>query len=105
LSGQQVAEKCKFNTAARATTWGVAGLFLWPLLIPAVVDGLGSSNANKSMEQDFQYKELPDKVRVQPNGLQTGIVFVPAMKPGEDIVMRLTNVESGQILLFSSRKP
>jgi hypothetical protein len=104
LSSQEVAEKCKFSTVGRATTYGIAGLFIWPLLIPAVVDGVGSANANKRIEDDYAYKEITDKARIQPNGMLTGVVFVEKMKPGEDFTMRLLNMETNDLALFSFRQ-
>ncbi|MDP8261921.1 MAG: hypothetical protein P9M13_01290 [Candidatus Ancaeobacter aquaticus] len=100
---EEVAEKCSFNTAGRATTYGVAGIFIWPLLIPAVVDGVGSSNANKSMKNDYMYKEIKDE-RVSPNGLLNGVVFLDRMKDGETLDIRLTNVDNDEIKLFSFEK-
>lgn len=100
---EEVSENCGFNTAARATTYGVAGIFIWPLLIPAVVDGVGSSNANQKMQADFMYKEIQDD-RIQPNGLLSGVVFVDKMKSGEDFVIRLHNADTNEIKLFSFRK-
>jgi len=100
---EEVAKICGFNTAARATTYGVAGLFIWPLLIPAVVDGVGSSNANQKMQSDFAYKEIPDE-RIQVNGLLNGVVFVDKMKEGEEFVIRLRNVGTGEVKLFSFKK-
>lgn len=101
LSSQEVADKCKFSTVGRATTYGVLGLFVWPFLIPAVVDGVGSANANKKIEDDYAYKEIIDKSRIAPNGMLTGIVFVEKMKPGENFDMRLLDVETSELVLFS----
>ncbi|MDD4202439.1 MAG: hypothetical protein PHQ52_03135 [Candidatus Omnitrophica bacterium] len=102
-SAEEVAEICKFNTAGRATTYGVAGLFLWPLLIPAVVDGVGSSNANSKMQDDFAFKEIRDD-RIQPNGMLSGVVFLEKMKDGETLDIRLQNVGDNNIALFTFQK-
>ena len=53
VPSEEVAKNCGFSTVGRATTYGVAGLFIWPLLIPAVVDGVGSSQANQKMQADY----------------------------------------------------
>ena len=96
---QEVAEVCGFNTVGRATAYGVAGLFVWPLLIPAVVDGVGSSNANQQMQADYCYKEIQDG-RIVANELRDGVVFVDRVKPGEILTVRLRNVETEEIKLF-----
>ena len=99
-----VADECEFNTAARATAYGVVGTFLfWPLLIPAVVDGVGSSHANDAMENDFLYKEIKDE-RIPPNGLLSGVVFLEKMKDGEELTFRLRSIQSNNIKLFSFKK-
>ena len=103
ISSQEVADKCKFSTVGRATTYGVVGLFIWPFLIPAVVDGVGSSEANKKIEDDYAYKELQDG-RLMPNALMNGVVFVPKMKEGEDFTIRLKDVDTNEILRFSFQK-
>ncbi len=102
-SAEEVADKFQFSTAGRATTYGVAGLFIWPLLIPAVVDGVGSANANQKIQDDYAYKAIQDKSRIAPNGMLTGIVFVPNMKPGEDFTIRLTDVADNTVKRFSFR--
>lgn len=99
ISAEEVAKECGFSTVGRATGYGIAGLFIWPLLIPAVVDGVGSSNANQRMEDDYIYKEIKDE-RVVPNGLLNGVVFLDKMKDGEELVVRLQDVETNDIKLF-----
>lgn len=103
VPAEEVSKNCGFNTAARATTYGVAGLFIWPLLVPAIVDGVGAAQANQKMEADYMYKEIKDD-RLQPNGLLNGIVFVDKMKEGEELVIRLQNTETNEIKLFSFKK-
>ncbi len=103
VPAEEVSKNCGFNTAARATTYGVAGLFIWPLLVPAIVDGVGSAQANQKMEADYMYKEIKDD-RLQPNGLLNGIVFVDKMKEGEELGVRLQNTETNEIKLFSFKK-
>lgn len=103
VPAEEAAKTCGFSTVGRATTYGVAGLFIWPLLIPAVVDGVGSAQANARMEDDYMYKEIKDD-RVQPNGLLNGVVFLDKMKEGETLDIRLTNVDTNEIKLFSFKK-
>ena len=95
-----IAEKCGFSTAGRATAYGVGGLFLWPLWIPAIVDGTGSARANREMQSDYAVKEIKNG-RIQPNGLLSGVVFVDKMANGEHFDIRLQNIETNEILLFN----
>ena len=103
LPAEEVASECGFSTAGRATAYGVAGVFIWPLLIPAVVDGVGSSQANQRMQDDYMYKEIKDE-RISPNGLLNGVVFLGKMKDGEELAVRLQNVKNNEVKLFSFKK-
>jgi hypothetical protein len=50
---EEVAQKVHTSTAGRAFGYGVGALILWPLAIPAILDGIGSAKANKSLDSDF----------------------------------------------------
>jgi len=71
--------------------------------VPAIVDGMGASQQNQRILDDYSFKEIEDG-RVLPNGLLTGVVYVPRMKEGEEFSLRLTDVESGEILRFRFQK-
>jgi hypothetical protein len=100
MPGDQVAKKAHFNTAGRATAYGVAGIFIWPLLIPAIVDGTGSSKANTQMDYDFASKGLKDQV-IHPFDTSNGVFFVPVEKMSPNLTIRLVDREAGEILQFS----
>ena len=76
VPAEQVAEKVHTSTLGRAGAYGVGGLILWPLLIPAVVDGVGSSQANVSLDTDFGAKSA-DKAVIQPYSKFNRLIFVP----------------------------
>lgn len=103
IPAEEIAKECGFSTVGRATAYGVAGLFIWPFLIPAVVDGVGSSQANQRMQDDYMYKEIKDD-RIQPNGLLNGVVFLGKMKTGEELAIRLTDVKTNEVKLFSFQR-
>lgn len=65
LPVKAVAEKLHRNTAGRAAGYGVAGLFLWPLWIPAVVDGIKSSEANKDIDVDMNNRAFGSDSQVE----------------------------------------
>ena len=74
VPAEQVSGKAHRNTAGRATAYGVAGILIWPLLIPAIVDGVGSSKANQQMDADFAAKGIDDTL-IQPYSKVNGVVF------------------------------
>ena len=94
-----VAEQCHFNTAGRATGYGVAGVFIWPLIIPAIVDGVGSSKANTQMDHDFAAKVLKDQI-IMPYGMVNGVVFVPSEATVTDVSLRLFDKGSSDVFVF-----
>ena len=73
---EEVADKVHTSTVGRAVGYSVAGLFLWPLFIPAVIDGVKSSEANRSLDTDFSAKAAKDQV-LHPHSHMNTIIFVP----------------------------
>jgi hypothetical protein len=73
---EEVAEKVHTSTVGRATGYGVGALFLWPLAIPAIVDGIKSANANEALDRDFLAKTARDQV-IFPHSRLNAVIFVP----------------------------
>ena len=94
-SAQEVAEKCHTSTVGRSTAYGVAGLLIWPLLIPAVVDGVKSSNANESLDRDFEAK-TSDQAVIQPYVTHNGIIFIPTSSYQNAFQVTLVDRETKQ---------
>jgi hypothetical protein len=83
-----VAADCKFNTMCRAASYGIASLFCWPMVIPAIVDGIGSSNANNQMASDYAIKEIQN-AELQPGMHLVGVAFLDKMNRGEGLTIKL----------------
>jgi len=98
-SPQEVAEKCNTSTAGRATAYGVAGIFVWPLLIPAVVDGVGSSQANTKLDRDFNEKNI-EQVVINPYATHNGLVFFSKTEYQDSFFVRLVDKETNQKLEY-----
>jgi hypothetical protein len=73
---EEVAEKVHTSTVGRATGYGVGALFLWPLAIPAIVDGVKSSQANDALDIDFSSKAARDQI-IQSHSYFNKLLFVP----------------------------
>ena len=73
---EEVAEKVHTSTVGRAVGYSVAGIFFWPLFIPAVIDGVKSSEANKSLDHDFSAKAAKDQMLFSHSHMNT-VIFVP----------------------------
>ena len=96
---EEVAQKAHRNTTGRAVGYGVAGLFIWPLLIPAVVDGSKSSKANTQMDIDFAAKGLQEAV-IYPYATVNGVIFVPTAELQSTLIINILNKESSEKVEF-----
>ena len=101
-SPQEVADKCHTSTVGRATGYGVAGLIVWPLLIPAVVDGVSSSQANTKLDSDFGQKGMEQTV-INPYSTHNGIIFFTKDDYQDSFNVRLVDRETKRKLEYSIR--
>jgi hypothetical protein len=104
VDAYEVAHKVHTNTAGRAVGYGVAGLFVWPFLIPAIVDGVGSAEANEQLDIDFENKALNDQI-INPYETVNGLIFVPMESFAFDFRITLTDPSSSQPIVLSTTKP
>jgi hypothetical protein len=101
-SPEEVAEKCHTSTVGRATGYGVAGLFVWPLLIPAVVDGISSSQANTNLDRDFSEKNI-EQIIINPFATHSGIIFIANNYFQDSFSVRLVDKETKEKFEYSVR--
>ncbi len=73
---EEVADKVHTSTVGRAVGYGVGSLFVWPLIIPAFVDGFKSSNANTALDQDFDNKVARDQL-INEYSYFNKVLFIP----------------------------
>jgi hypothetical protein len=99
-----VARSMHFNTTGRVVGYSILGLFIWPFIIPAIVDGIGAAKANKTMDADFTEKALSKQV-VEPHTTVNGIVFVDADAGFDDeFTFTVSDINHNQYVL-STEKP
>lgn len=77
-SSKLIAKKLHRNTVARAGGYGVGSLFLFPLIVPAIVDGVKSSKANQKINYDVKSKVINHKqsIIIEPNRSLNKVIFV-----------------------------
>ena len=75
-SPEEVARTVHTSTTARVVGYSAGGLFVWPLFIPAIVDGINSSNANTALDKDFDQK-AKDSLLIGPHSYSRTLIFVP----------------------------
>ncbi len=103
-SAQHVAKQVGFNGAGRIAGWGIAGLFLTPLLfVPALVEGANSSKANKALKQDFDTRTISNdsNICISPNSLLNRVMFVTTENYKTTFDISLINRETGGIEKFT----
>lgn len=104
VMAEEVAQKVHTSTSKRAVSYGVAGLFIWPFLIPAVVDGVGSSQANQQLDLDFGQKTIRDQT-VSPYSTINGLIFVPCAYFHEDFTFTVIDSENQERFVLTPGKP
>lgn len=75
VSCYEIAEQIRFDTTKRVLAWGIPGLFIWPFLIPAVMEAIESPKANERLLTDYSQKSLSNQI-VRPYSRINGLVFV-----------------------------
>ncbi|MCY3974634.1 MAG: hypothetical protein OXF02_03720 [Simkaniaceae bacterium] len=88
------------NTTARATGYGVGALFVWPLAIPAIVDGIGSSQSNDVVARDYSEKSAKNINIIGPYSSFNKVVFIPISRYQNTFTLSLVDVDSQKILTF-----
>lgn len=74
---EEVAEKVHTSTVGRAAGYGAAAFFTCGLFaIPAIVDGVKSSNANEALDNDFACKIAKEKI-LFPHSHLNMLIFAP----------------------------
>jgi hypothetical protein len=99
-SPQEVAEKCHTSTAGRAAGYGVGALFIWPLVIPAIVDGAKSSNANTQLDRDFSEKSMGQMV-IGPHATHNGVIFFSNKEYQESFTVKLLDRDTRRKFEYS----
>ncbi len=95
-----VAKEVHTSTVGRATSYGVGALFVWPLAIPAIVDGVKSSNANEKLDKDFASKTSTDQI-ITPYGHLNGLLFIPIELVRDSFNVTLVDKETKEKFTFS----
>ncbi len=101
---KKVAKQVHTNTGGRAAVYGFAALFMWPFAIPAIVDGIGSAEANEKLNADFKEKALRDQM-LDPFETINGLVFVPVESFDSNFKIALTESKTAKPIVLSADKP
>lgn len=97
---EEVAEKVHTSTVGRAVGYGAGALIFWPLAIPAIVDGIMSSDANTALDNDFAAKAAKDQIIFSRSHLNA-IIFVPVRGYQSTYTLTLIDQDSGEAKTFN----
>ena len=98
---EEVAEKVHTSTAGRAAGYGAAAVLTCGLFaIPAIVDGVKSSNANTALDNDFAAKAARDQV-IFPHSHMNAIIFVPVGAYQDSYTLTLIDQGSNRPKIFN----
>ena len=97
-----VAKKLHLNTAGRVISWASPALFLWPFIIPATVEGLKSSGANKRLDHDFAERVISDDSRIfiAPGSIMHRVMFIRQENYRQSFGLDLFSKEHDELLNF-----
>ena len=103
LPVHDVAKKIHRNTAGRVCAWGIAGLFIWPFLIPAIVDGIWSTEANRDIDQDIYQRALGGStvVEIAPHSSFNKLMVAHRSNFKSDMKITLVNQQRNSVAEFS----
>lgn len=73
-----IAKELHLDVAHRVISWGIAGLFLWPFIIPAAVEGVKATSANKRLSIDFNDRAIDNDsyITLAPRMALNKVMFV-----------------------------
>jgi hypothetical protein len=95
----EVARSVHTSTINRAVGYGVGALILWPLAIPAVIDGVMSSQANDELDNDFIAKAAKDQI-IFPQSRLNAVIFVPMHSYQNAFTLTLCDADSKAFKTF-----
>ncbi len=102
-TSEEVAQKVHTSTVGRAAGYGAAAFFTCGLfVIPAVIDGVKSAQANETLDNDFLLKAAKDQV-VHSYSRLNMLLFVPIKSYEPNFNVTLIDQNSDQPRTFQVR--
>lgn len=87
------------STCGRASAYGVGALLFFPLIIPAVVDGVRSSEANQRLAADLSMR-CADICYIHPHSLKNHVIFVHRSAFRNEFEMTLVDNENQSSIIY-----
>jgi len=99
----EVAKKVHYSVVNRVVGYGVGALFIWPLAIPAVIEGINAPKANQQLDEDYDHKIVQSQV-LKPFSIVNGLIFVPKDSFNPEFTFTLVGKQDNKSLEFSPEK-
>ena len=100
---QDVANNLHRDGVARGVGFGLGAIFFAPLIIPALVQGLGAVDYNEQMDLDFANKAFKKQV-VPAYTTVDGVIFASRDQFSRNFTITLKDVQSAKSYTLSSSK-
>lgn len=97
-----IADAVHFDTTKRILGWGIPGLLLPPLLIPAFMETIESPNANEQQLIDYANKALHTTI-IKPYTTLNGLVFVAKEQFDPKFSLTLIDQLTGEQFTLSTK--
>lgn len=98
----EVSEKVHYSMINRVVGYGVGALFLWPLAVPAIVEGVNSPKANQQLDEDYDQK-IVNSQELKPFSIVNGLIFVPKEDFDHNFTFTLVDQRENKRLHFSPK--
>jgi hypothetical protein len=98
-----VARSLHLKDMERFVAWAIPGLLFWPLFIPGLVELVLVSDANESLDNDFEHRILGagDSIIVRPYSCYNRVMFVRSENYLPLLQVKLIDQDSREILNYS----
>jgi hypothetical protein len=101
VSPEEVMGKVYTSTVSRAVGYGIGGLFIPILFIPAIVDSVWSCEANAQLDKDYSSKSANEQI-IRPGATLNGVVFVAKGTILDDFTLTLLDIQANEQLVLVS---
>jgi hypothetical protein len=98
-----MAKLLQLDTAKRVAPYAITGLFFGLFLIPAIVEGVKSSHANKELDRDFSNRVISSDSRIviPQNSTLNKVMFVRADNMNHELMIELVCRKTKEKLNFA----
>lgn len=97
-----VASLLHLDMTPRVAGWGIATLFVWPFIIPTIVEAVKVPKANRALDDDFESRALDmnSRVSIKPHSTLNKVFFVRKENVSDVLEFDLKDTETDMVTNF-----